>query len=141
MGETYEEVLSYSVYRAIELRTGELQKKLGLDNLSTNSFATIPHHPLLTDKDLVYEHVEYLFVYDMFNYQRCQGPEEYYLLFKTLIEKYNIEEDYNEFLNNSRFFESKWRRFASLLVEFCGHAFDHNYFVRVILLITFLSIL
>lgn len=130
MNETYEEVLSYSVYLAIELRAKELQKKLGLDDLSINSFATIPHHPMLTDNDWVYEHVEYLFVYDMFNYQRCQGPEEYYLLFKTLIEKYNIEEDYQKNSNcvgmEFSIFKLKWETFANQFVNFFSHAFDHN---------------
>lgn len=47
---------------------------------------------------------------------------------KKLIEKYNMDEDYNEFLNNSRYFvfEFKWRKFACLLVDFFAHAFDHN---------------
>lgn len=128
MSETYEEVLSYSIYRAIELRAKELQRKLGFDDLYTNSLVDIPHNSLLTDKDWVYENVEYLFVYCMFNYQKFQGSEEYYLLFKTLIEKYNIEEDYNELLCDCKCFgmELKWGRFAHLLVEFFAHAFDQH---------------
>jgi len=128
VSETYEEVLSYSIYRAIELRAKELQRKLGFDDLYTNSLVDIPHNSLLTDKDWVYENVEYLFVYCMFNYQKFQGSEEYYLLFKTLIEKYNIEEDYNELLCDCKCFgmELKWGRFAHLLVEFFAHAFDQH---------------
>ncbi len=131
MDETYEEVLQYNVYDAIELKAGKPQRKLGFDGFyHDNSPANIPNHPSLTDKEWLYEHVEYLFIHDMFNYQRCQGPKEYYLLFKTLIEKYNIEEDYQKYsdCNGLEFgtFKSKWEKFAIQFVDFLAHAFDHN---------------
>lgn len=129
MDDDYEEVLQYNVYSAIELKAEELQKKLGLNgSYFNNSPANIPNNPLLTDKEWVYENVEYLFVYDIFNYQKYQGPEEYYLLFETLIEKYNMEEDYDKFLSDSNCLDvkSKWKNFAIQLVDFFAHAFDYN---------------
>lgn len=110
--ETYEGVLKYDIYHAIELESEDI--KLGLSNFTSESHADIPYNPLLIDEQWMNENVEYLFLYDKFTHQRSQGPEEYYMLFKTLIEKYNIEEDYNKFLDEPRTFgfEYKWKKFS-----------------------------
>ncbi len=124
----YEEELKSNIYHAIELKSQEL---LANEEFSSflNSLVESPHHPLLTDKKWMYDHVEALFVHAMFSYQRNQGPEEYYLLFKTLIEKYDVEEDYEKLLNNpehSFWFQYKWELFAVNIVDFIAHAFDYH---------------
>lgn len=124
----YEKVLQYDIYGAIKIK-GERNKEFStieeMLRFYSNSPAKIPNNPLLTNYEWVYEHVEELFCGSASEYQLHQGVEEYLMLFRVLIDKYSLEEDYLEYINgNFSLIDLKWGLFAVKLVEFIGCAFD-----------------
>lgn len=122
---TYEEVVAVDIYRAIKMKCEEKDKEIDIF-----SIAKVPNNPILADYDWVFEHAEQLFCHCRINYQQYQGVEQYLTLFKSLINKYSLEEDYHE---HYEYFDKwfspfllKWSRFAQELVLFMGYSFDER---------------
>lgn len=98
----------------------------GKDCIDDDNFpANIPHHPLLRDFEWVYDHAE-LLLKSIGLYDEMQGVEEYYVLFKALTKKYDVEEDYRKLLYKSQednsWFMDKWLIFATLIIgAFCSY--------------------
>lgn len=136
---TYEDALSDNIEVAIKIKARE---KVNSKKMSTKDYfsfcdnfpATTPNHPLLTNYDWVYENVEVILENFTFSYQKYQGPDEYYMFFRAMTDKYNLEEDYNRvlYMNNDdkqnyiieQRFISKWRGFAYNFINFFANAFD-----------------
>lgn len=148
MSKKFEDVVKYNVYEAIEIKS---EKNMPLEErMQTfkNNPARIPNNPLLLDYNWVYEHVEEIFVQDIFYYQNYQSTEAYYIFFKAITAKYRVEEDYNEYLRTgeTRLITIKWRLFGYKLIDFISDSFDErikellkkedviNYFLRYPLL-------
>ena len=89
---TYEEVVAVDIYRAIKMKCEEKDKEVDIF-----SIAKVPNNPILADYDWVFEHAEQLFCHCRINYQQYQGVEQYLTLFKVLINKYSLEQDYCEY--------------------------------------------
>lgn len=128
MEKNYCEVVKYDIYEAIKI-LGEDHRKFRTPqewlHSDDDNPARILNNPLLTNYDWVYENAEKLFYTDKFNYQQYQGIDEYYTLFKVLINKYSLEDDYNRFLCNKKnhmAIEWKWKYFAINLIDFLSHA-------------------
>lgn len=124
----YEDVVQYDIYGAIKIK-GELKQDFStfeeIFQARRNEPTKIPNNPLLTDYNWVYEHAEELFCRNIFDYQQNQGVEEYFTLFKALINKYPLEEDYIKYINgNFSGIELKWGLFAVKLIEFISYSFD-----------------
>lgn len=124
----YEDVVQYDIYGAIKIK-GELKQDFStleeIFQARRNEPAKIPNNPLLTDYNWVYEHAEELFCRNIFDYQQNQGVEEYFTLFKALVNKYPLEEDYIKYINgNFSGIELKWGLFAVKLIEFISYSFD-----------------
>lgn len=98
----------------------------GKDCIDDDSFpANISHHYLLRDFDWVYDHAE-LLLKNIGLYGEIQGVEEYYVLFKAITKKYDVEEDYQRILYESQednsWFMDKWLCFATLIIgAFCSY--------------------
>lgn len=136
MKETYEQLLDYDIYGAIKLIGKSKHKITSLqawEKERKNNPAIIPNNPLLTDYDWVYEHAEQLLCQNKLDYQQHQGFEAYYTLFKALINKYPLEEDYNKLLYRhqemhiAKSIEWKWYEFAHKLLDFMNYAFDERF--------------
>lgn len=127
---TYEELVKYDIWRAIELKGKDKRKFKTTEELlhaNDNDPAKVPNNPLLTNYDWVYENAEKLLYNNIFDYQKFQGIEEYYTLFKAITNKYSLENDYEEYLNgNAHWINMKWGIFALQLIEFISHAFDER---------------
>lgn len=135
MKNTYDELLEFDVYRAIEFKAEEqmpysFKTIEDLQEYNKNNPARTPHHPLLLDYNWVYENAEFLISNNILEYQQYQGVEEYYVLFKAITNKYSIEEDYNNYicgnLKDNYHFKYKWNRFAFMMVEFFSYSFDER---------------
>lgn len=142
----YENTLRYDIYSAIKIKGEQKQEFSTVEELLhayDNDPAKISNNPLLTNYEWVYEHAEELFCRNIFDYQQKQGVEEYFTLFKALISKYSLEEDYLKYINGEfNGIDLKWGFFAIKLIEFISCAFDDrlvqllnkeevkNYFLR-----------
>lgn len=133
MESSYEELLQYDIYAAILKKAEEpfSFQKMSADEIKSfykNPPYTIAHHPLLLDYNFVYNNIEILLKNNFF-YKEFQGVDEYYFLFKVIIDKYSLEEDYIFLLSNDKntqsFFKHKWRNFAYNLVILFGNAPDN----------------
>lgn len=129
---TYEEVVEFDIYKAIEMKSAQEDSFSDWKEFSEylrNHPATIKNNSLLLDYDYVYENVEDLFFGHTFDYQNNQSSEAYYVLFKALTDKYPIEEDYNEYIfekGDTKRFEFKWHMFCYNLANFISYAFDER---------------
>ncbi len=78
-------------------------------------------HELLKDFDWVYEHAECLFE-NGYYYVRLHGVDAYYTLFIAITKKYDLESDYQKFINypskEKDSFMEKWYYFAMQVVNF-----------------------
>lgn len=76
---------------------------------------------LLSDEEWVYKYAEYLFMSD-YSYRHFLGVEEYYTLFMALTRKYDIEKDYQRFLQqdslDKSWFIYRWKIFAIDMIDF-----------------------
>lgn len=126
---TYEQILECNIYRAIEMKVKENNKEINTHedilNYYNNSPTRIKNSSLLLDYNYVYENVENILFDFIYEYQRNQGVEQYYTLFKALINKYSLEQDYSRYMwgEINRFsLEYKWRDFALALIKFFSHS-------------------
>lgn len=84
----------------------------------------ISHHELLRDFDWVYKYAEFLFK-NIYYYWDLHGTEEYYTLFKAITRKYDMEKDYQRFLQqdgqDKTWLRDKWEFFAIDMIDyFCS---------------------
>ena len=130
-GYKYEDLLKFNVYEAIKLKANEgIPKEESIQerwNRYRNKPSNVENNELLLDYDYVYQHAEDILVNCKINYQRNQGMEAYYTLFKVIRDKYSMEDDYNSYLyGKSSEILRKWKLFASKFVEFFAYAFDER---------------
>lgn len=130
MKPTYQEALQYNIDEAIKI-IGEDKRTFNTPqewlHADDNNPAKIPNNPLLTDYNWVYDHAEELYCNCKLYYQQNQPTEAYYTLFKALINKYPLDDDYNKLLySNNSGIEWKWRYFAHNLVDFMTYSFDNR---------------
>ncbi len=125
--DNYEEMFKYNIYEAIKIK-GVKKNDLTLTELMKLSRldpANTPNNPLLCDYDYVYKHAEEILLNNKIDYQQKQGVEQYYTLFRVLIDKYSLEEDYNKYLLDKSWpIKIKWSMFASELISFMTYSFD-----------------
>lgn len=127
VSKKFEDVIKYNVYEAIEIKFKENKSIKEQIEVFENSPAKIPNNPLLLDYNWVYEHAEEIFINDIFYYQKYQSTEAYYIFFKAITNKYNIEDDYNEYLKNGiTALTIKWGIFGVKLIEFISYSFDER---------------
>ena len=119
---SYEEVVHCDIYGAIKLKSEEEAKKTDVFNITK-----IPNNPVLTDYDWVFEHVELLLCNCAISYQQYQGVEQYLILFKAITNKYSLEDDYNDYLQNKfPYITLKWGTFAIEFIAFMARTFDER---------------
>lgn len=86
-----------------------------------------PNNDKLLDEEFIYNNVEVLFVEGKHYFYMYQGFEQYYAFFKAITKKYDIESDYQKYLEDqdSKFFQ-KWSVFAQNLISFMTSASDSD---------------
>lgn len=132
MLKNYEEVVKYDVDSAIKIKGKDERDFTTIEELlhsNDNDPARVPNNPLLANFDYVYEHAEQIYCRNKLTYQQYQGFEQYYTLFKALITKYPLEEDYDKYLRGDlglTMLEFKWKIFLTNLLDFMNHAFDER---------------
>ena len=94
-------------------------------SLEKNNPYYISDNPLLNNYEYVYNNVEFIFINHRYSYKINQNYEQYLTFFNCLINKYDIEDDYNSYLRKEIYLynlNSIWKMFATRLLEFIGSA-------------------
>ncbi|MDE5539585.1 MAG: hypothetical protein K2J20_03785 [Bacilli bacterium] len=127
MPDKFEDVIKYNVYEAIKIKVKEKDTtpEARKQNLENNP-ANIPNNPILLDYDWVYEHAEEIFARYVYMFHNYQSMEAYYIFFKAITTKYNIENDYNTYLRTGEkdLITIKWWLFGAKLIEFMSYLTD-----------------